>query len=766
MTSKWLRPGLLAVSLTAMLSGASLAAPNPIAPQEAISVKGSPEATRIVMRAYFKDIKRAQSIAHSRFETLESKYELGYVVVNASASEQRELRALGFRLEADHNWLLRQSQQAKQESSTSNATTVATAIPGYACYPTVEEVFASGNALIAAKPNLASWIDIGDSWEKANGLGGNDLKVLKITNSATNGTAGGKPKLFLQAGIHAREYTTTPLALELAKKLINGYGTDADMTWIVDHHEVHLLLVTNPDGRKQAETGLLWRKNANRNYCGSTSNTRGADLNRNFTFQWNSTGGTGSSGNACNETYRGPTAASEPEVQAIERYIRSLWPDRRGPNRGDAAPLDTTGIHLDIHSHGRLLLYPWGTNGSDAGNGVQLATLARKFSYWNGHTPQRGVELYETDGTSDGPSYGELGVPAFTFELGTAFFEQCSYYTGTILPKNLPSLVYAAKTVRTPYMTPAGPDVSAVAISNTAPVPPGTTLTVTATLDDTRYSNANGTEPTQNIAAAEYYVDLPPWAPGAVAIPMVASDGAFNAKTEGASASLNTTGLSAGKHLVYVRGKDVSGNWGAISAVFVNIGTGGNNNPVAAFDVSVNGLAAAFTDRSTSASGSTIASYAWNFGDGGTSTTASPNHAYAANGSYTVSLTVTDSANRTGSTSKSVAVTDDAVTALSNGQVVSGLSGAKGTWKFYKLNVPVGATKLRIATSGGTGDVDLYTQLGVKPTTSSYNCAKTGSTNAEVCSAATPTAGWTYIGLYSYAATTGVSLKVSYTAAP
>ena len=133
-------------------------------------------------------------------------------------------------------------------------------------------------------------MDAGDSWEKvtAGGLPGYDMKVLKLTNSAVPGP---KPKLFITAAIHAREYTTAELVTRFAEYLVNNYGTNADATWILDHHEIHIMLHTNPDGRKQAETGLSWRKNTNQNYCGVTSTSRGADLNRNFAFQWGCCGG-------------------------------------------------------------------------------------------------------------------------------------------------------------------------------------------------------------------------------------------------------------------------------------------------------------------------------------------------------------------------------------------------------------------------------------------------------------------------------------------
>ncbi len=749
-----------ALSALALVGGGSALAQAP----EPTLVQGRESEPRQTMRAYFSDVRKARAIAHSRYETLASPYELGYVIVQVNAEEARELRALGFRLEPDPHWLTQQREQARMESGERRRQALAAGqrqtlagIPNYSCYPTVEEVFIVAQGMVSAKPQLASWIDIGDSWEKTRGTGGYDLRVLKLSNSAVSGP---KPKLFVNAGIHAREYATTPLVLEFARRLVNGYGVDADATWILDHHEIHLLLATNPDGRKKAETGLLWRKNTNTAYCGATSNSRGADLNRNFGFGWNSTGGSGSSGNACNETYRGPSAASEPETRAVEAYIRSLWTDRRGPNRSDPAPLDTSGIHLDIHSHGRLLLWPWGTNGSVAGNDVQLATLGRKFAYWNGHTPERSLDLYETDGTSDGPSYGELGVAAFTFELGTAFFEQCSYYNNTLLPGNMPALFYAAKVVRTPYQTPAGPDITQLALS-AGRVTAGTPVTLDARVDDTRYNQSNGTEPTQAIAAAEAYLDVPPWQAGAQALPLAAVDGSYNSSAEAVRGTLNTTGLATGRHLVYVRGRDAAGNWGAFSAVFLDIGgSGGGQPPVAAFDYSVNGLAVQFTDGSTD--DGSIASRQWSFGDGSNGSGTPVSHTYAAAGSYTVQLTVTDNEGLSASTSKLVQLSDDGVPVLTKGQVLTGLAGATGSWRYWKVAVPAGTTSLTVSTSGGSGDLDLFTRSGAKPTSSTYSCRKQGSTNAETCTLSNPAAGWLYIGVYGYASYSNAQLTLNY----
>ena len=82
-----------------------------------------------------------------------------------------------------------------------------------------------------------------------------------------------------------------------------------------------------------------------------------------------------------------------------------------------------------------------------------------------------------------------------------------------------------------------------------------------------------------------------------------------------------------------------------------------NQPPAADFTSICNGLDCNFTSTSSDPDGS-VASYAWTFGDGGTSTLPSPSHTYAAGGSYPVSLTVTDNQGAQSSpTSKTVTVT-------------------------------------------------------------------------------------------------------------
>jgi carboxypeptidase T len=478
----------------------------------------------------------------------------------------------GFAVEID------QGQTALLDQASAMSTM---SIPGYACYRTVEETFASMSQLEAAYPGLVTLTDAGGSYVRGAPNGtiekniatptpGYSLRVLVATNRAIPGP---KPRFFLMGAIHAREYTTAEMAMRFAEEIINGYGTDPDATWLLDHYELHVLPLSNPDGRKLAEQGYSQRKNRHPGgSCSEPPNTFsqiGIDLNRNFSFMW---GGASTSTSLCDLVYRGTSALSEPETMGMQSYIASIFPDQRGPGITDPAPPTTTGVMITIHSYAQLVLYPWSFGSSSAPNAPELATLGRKFGFHNHYEVCQGPScLYAAAGTTDDWAYGELGIAGYTFEIGTDFFEPCSTFTQTVLPDNLAALRTAFKHARRPYQTPKGPDVLNAAVSATS-VPAGTVVTLTAVVDDTRYnSNGWGTEPTQSIATARYSVDKPSWASGATTFSMSAGDGLFNATSEGVTASVSTAGWTPGRHLIFVEGQDANGNWGAPTGVFLTV---------------------------------------------------------------------------------------------------------------------------------------------------------------------------------------------------
>lgn len=101
-------------------------------------------------------------------------------------------------------------------------------------------------------------------------------------------------------------------------------------------------------------------------------------------------------------------------------------------------------------------------------------------------------------------------------------------------------------------------------------------------------------------------------------------------------------------------------------------------------------------------------------------------------------------------------------TVLTNGTPLSGLSGAIGAQAFYKIVVPAGQTTLTFTISGGTGDADMYTKLGARPTLSTYDCRPYKTGNAETCTVNAPAAGTYYVLLNAYAAYSGVTLTATY----
>lgn len=520
-------------------------------------------------RIYFSNQVELQRLAEA-VDIWTVDHAQGYLIAPLSDSDAATLQAV-YRIEP--------TPLPGPMPSTVTATDQRAGIPGFACYRTVEETSATIAALHQSYPNLTEVRQIGSSWDKQTpgGPAGYDLEALVLTNRDLPGT---KFRFFLIGAIHARELVTAETALRFAETLLAGYGVDADITWLLDYGELHVLPIANPDGRKQAETGILWRKNTNQADAACElplpNYTSGVDLNRNSSFQWNSCFNC-SSALACSQTYRGLTPASEPETEAVEAYMRALFDDVRAPDADAAAPPDTSGLFISLHSYGQYVLFPWGWSSLPTANATALQTLARKFGFYLGfHACQAGAGgcFYQTDGATDDFAYGDLGLPGYTFELGTWFFESCENYESEIVDDALSSLRFAFKSAQSPYRSPAGPeviDVSPHSITVTAGAP----FSVLALADDTRSDGgSHGSDPAQPIQAARASVATPPWIAQAVFYPIQPSDGGFDQPIEPLALDIQTACWSAGRHLVYLQAQDQTGQWGPPSAMQVEITDG------------------------------------------------------------------------------------------------------------------------------------------------------------------------------------------------
>ncbi|KAG9272133.1 carboxypeptidase A1-like [Astyanax mexicanus] len=262
----------------------------------------------------------------------------------------------------------------------------------YANYHTLSEINSFIDLLVRENPNLVSKVVIGQSYE------GRALNVLKFSTGAN------RPGLWIDTGIHSREWVTQASGTWFAKKIVTDYGTDAALTAILDKFDIFLEIVTNPDGFQYTHSSnRMWRKTRKPN---SGSSCVGVDPNRNWDAGF---GGSGSSNSPCSETYRGPYAHSEPEVKAIVDFVKS---------HGNLKAF------VSIHSYSQMLLYPYGYTRTPCKDQAELHELAKKavtdLKSLYGTSYKYGsiiTTIYQASGGTIDWTYDQGIKYSYTFEL-------------------------------------------------------------------------------------------------------------------------------------------------------------------------------------------------------------------------------------------------------------------------------------------------------------------------------------------------------------
>ncbi len=269
----------------------------------------------------------------------------------------------------------------------------------HGCYPTFAQTVAILDEMRAAYPALVSEkLSIGTTHE------GRDLWMIEIGDNP--GVDEGEPEVLLNALHHAREPQGMASLLHAVWTALDGYGSDPEWTYLLDHRRVFVVPVVNPDGYVYNQTtdpagGGFWRKNRREN----GGNVFGVDLNRNYGWEWGYDDA-GSSPNPSGETYRGPSAFSEPETQALRDFVSAH--DIR--------------IALNTHTYSDLLIYPWGYEADlYTPDSAAFVDAARVMTRVNGYLAGTGNQTvgYLTNGDADDWMYGAEGVLAMTPEIGS-----------------------------------------------------------------------------------------------------------------------------------------------------------------------------------------------------------------------------------------------------------------------------------------------------------------------------------------------------------
>ncbi len=249
-----------------------------------------------------------------------------------------------------------------------------------------------------------------------NSIEGRPIWVTKISDNP--GVDEDEPEVYYYAVHHAREVITPEVLIYFMRYLTNNYGTDPQVTYLVDNRELFFSPCLNPDGYAYNEItnpggGGMWRKNRRDN--GDITESFGVDLNRNYGYAWGYDN-SGSSPNPSSETYRGTAPFSEPEIQAHRDFINSRH----------------FKVIANYHSAMGLFLYPWGYDGITCPDEDIFALMGDSVRVMTGYTPgPPWMVLYPVNGGSTDWEYGEQTTKEKIF---AANIEVGNYYTDGFWP--------------------------------------------------------------------------------------------------------------------------------------------------------------------------------------------------------------------------------------------------------------------------------------------------------------------------------------------
>ena len=275
--------------------------------------------------------------------------------------------------------------------------------------------------LITTKAPISSFVTAGNR----------PIYHVKISDNPNTNES--EPKILYTAIHHAREPMSLMETIFFMWYVLENYGTNDEVTYLVNNTQLYFVPCINPDGYVYNETtnatgGGMWRKNRRLNSGGSY----GVDLNRNYSYGW---GTTGTSATQSNDTYRGTAAFSEPETQAMRWLVQ---------NHNFISA-------FNAHTYAEDILFPIGTTTAEfAEHHDYFQDYTNHMVQYNGYTAMKSSGLYPASGDSDDYMYKvDIGVGqkdtifAHTPEVGTAFWQPQAEIIPTCAEMVFPNLVLA-----------------------------------------------------------------------------------------------------------------------------------------------------------------------------------------------------------------------------------------------------------------------------------------------------------------------------------
>ncbi len=315
---------------------------------------------------------------------------------------------------------------------------------GFGIFHTYSESVAFMDSLKVRFPTLVSaGFSIGTTFQ------GRTIWAYRLSDNADVDES--EPEVLIDGTHHAREIMAAEFPIMFAEYLLTHYATDPSIKWLVDNRELYLVPIVNPDGFVYNENtnptgGGMWRKNRSTQAGGQI----GVDLNRNYPNHWGYDD-VGSSPLASDITYRGPSAGSELEVQAMINFV----------NHHQII------THDSVHTYSGLTLYPWGYVATPSADDAIFSRIAAEMVRYNGYTPgQPGNVLYTVNGgvfdTFYGTTTGHPAIYSMSNEIGTYGFWPPEANRATEFQENLYAHLYLMR-IAGPYLAATTPVVNAAA---------------------------------------------------------------------------------------------------------------------------------------------------------------------------------------------------------------------------------------------------------------------------------------------------------------
>src|SRR5436190_18483442 len=262
-----------------------------------------------------------------------------------------------------------------------------------AAYYTVAEIEAAIDLQVAAHPAIAQKVNLSTLPGGVLTHEGRPIFALKVSDNVA--IAEDEPAIVLAAQHHAREVNSPVMVIGAMQRVLAGYATDPQLAALVNGYELWFVPMVNPDGVNHVwNVDNLWRKNRRNNGANF-----GVDNNRNYPFLWSLCGSSSSTGS---ETYRGPSAGSEPETMVMRNLVARLRPE----------------LYLDFHSYGQDVLRMWAPCAN-----VHPTMFTFQEHYVDLMCAQTGFTKRDPSGSGEAPEdhFSSGGTLSYLIEVGTAF---------------------------------------------------------------------------------------------------------------------------------------------------------------------------------------------------------------------------------------------------------------------------------------------------------------------------------------------------------